>query len=134
MRGMALMVLLAAGLTVSAHGATRVDVRLVRAYHGWGVSRELRDVADLLRGNLPYTAFEMLSRASVPIPNRGQNANLSHGLSIHVSGNHERLSVLVQRQRATLLRAVVGLRPNVPIILGGFPDKEDRLLIVLVAR
>ena len=121
-------------LTGAAHAAKEVDLRLVRAHNREEVSAELKDVADLLRNNLPYRGFTLLGRAGLPLPNRGQTVTLPERLVVRGSGQQERFTIVVQRDKETLLNAVVTLRKGAPVILGGFPDGADRLLLVVVAR
>ena len=117
-----------------AHAAGAVDIRFVRAHREQSVSPALRDVEGLLRSNLPYQGFELLSRTSMRLPARGQSAGLARGYRVRCDGDARRLSVRVDRGDNTVLNVAVALRPGNPVILGGFPDGQDRLLLVLVAR
>ena len=127
-------VLVFVGSMQAALSAESVGIRFVRAHHGDSVSPALRDVERLLRSNLPYRGFELLSRTSMALPVRGQSSGLARGFRISCNGDAGRLSVRVDRGDATLLNVAVALRPGTPVILGGFPDGADRLLLVLVAR
>lgn len=133
-RFIVLGVLLLLGSMQAAIGAESVDIRFVRAFHGNSVSPALRDVESLLRSNLPYRGFELLSRTSMSLPNRGQSARMARGFRVRCSGDARRFSVRVNRGDDTALNVAVALREGKPVILGGFPDGEDRLLLVLVAR
>lgn len=113
--------------------ADSVDIRFVRAHHGSSVSPALRDVEGLLRANLPYQGFELLTRTRMPLPNRGQSVSLARGYRLRCRGDARRLSVRVIRDDESVLNVAVALRPRNPVILGGFPDGSDRLLLVFVA-
>lgn len=128
---LAVAILLAAATTA---GARQVEVRLVRAHQGPGVSRELRDVQDMLRAQLPFPGFELLSSTRVPVPSDGRNLSLPRGLDVRCSGTRERFAVVVRRGGAVLLNVFVRLRDDVPVVLGGFPDGADRLLLILRVR
>lgn len=118
----------------AAEAVNAVDIRFVRAHQQGGVSSGLGDVADMLRSNLPYSGFALLSRSNVGLPSGGQTTGLAKGYSIRCSGGADRLSVQVKRGDAQVLNVAVTLREGVPVILGGFPDGSDRLLLVLKAR
>ena len=105
-----------------------------RSCAGWSLlAWTRRDVEVLLRANLPYQGFELLSRSRMALPNRGQSARLAANYRMHCRGVARRFAVRVDRGENTVLNVVVALRPGNPVILGGFPDGADRLLLVLMA-
>ncbi len=131
------MLVLAAAVALAAAAsaeAGRVEIRLVRAHQGSGISRELRDVEDLLRAQLRFPGFELLARQRIALPNDGQTVTFPRGIEVRCEGPAERLSVIVRRGGSVLLNVFVNLRGDVPVVLGGFPDGSDRLLLILRAR
>lgn len=134
MRTMVFMIVIGSLLAAPAYANREVDIRLVRAQTTGSLSPQLADVADLLQNNLPFQGYSVLGRTRLPLPNRGQSVTFPGNLVVRCSGNQERLTVVVRRHETVLLNAVVSLRDNRPVILGGFPEGRDRLLLIVVAR
>ncbi|MCF7837175.1 MAG: hypothetical protein K9N49_00950 [Candidatus Marinimicrobia bacterium] len=114
--------------------AAQVTIRLARAHQdNQEVAVGLRDVAGLLRANLPYQGFALLGATRVGLPAENKPQRLGP-LEVRCQGGAERLSVSVARDGRTLLNTVVALRRGQPIILGGFPDGTGRLMLILQTR
>ncbi len=128
---------LVAGLLVavaSASAATGLSIRLIKASNeGAGMSPALSDVAGLLQSNLPFQRFDLLDQAAMALPATG-SVELAHGLSVHCSGPADNLRVTVDNGGVRAVDTTLRLAELRPVILGGFPFEQGRLLLVIVAR
>ena len=115
-----------------AQAGERVSLRLVRADNEAGASSpSLGSLVQTLQRNLPYRRFTEVSANSLPLPGRG-GVPLGE-LRVFCRGPQDNLSVTVKRAGNTLVQTRVRLRDGQPVIVGGFPDGQARLLIVLVS-
>ncbi len=118
-----------------ARAADRLTIRLIQASNQTeGASAELRDVAPLLRRNLPYRRFELLESRTVRLPVE-QSLPFAAGLTVRCAGDENRLALFVESDGVILLQTEVRLTGETPLILGGFPAPGGaRRLLVLTAR
>jgi hypothetical protein len=122
-------------LASAAHAGSELGIRLVEANsRRGGMGPGLEDVAGLLRENLPFNTFRLVSSGALRLPARGSTADLGSGLAVTCSGSQRNLSVTVTRGRRPLLRTTVALRDDRPWILGGFPGGDGKLIVILLAR
>ena len=82
------------GLNGLAFGGSELSIRLVEASGGGkGVSKALRDVADLLRANIPGAdTFQVVADKTIPLPANGTVA-MTPTLSVQCSGRQASLNV-----------------------------------------
>ena len=122
-------------LASPAAPATQLTARLVEAGNqGEGVDAAIRDVAPLLKANLPYRQFRLLDRKRLALPGGGAT-ELRGGYLLRCSGNPDRVSITMERGGKVLIQTVLSLAGGRPAVLGGFPsDRGGRLLVVIEAR
>ncbi len=118
---------------VEAWSGQTVSVRLVRASNEEaGDTAGIEDVATILAGSLPFKNFRLVASAQTPLP---AAARLQLGsYTVACKGPQDKLAIAVSQGRNELLNTSVRLRDGKPLILGGFPDGEARMVLVFVAR
>jgi len=126
-----LLLALAAG---PAFAGSRLAIRLVEANNrGGGVAGELGDVAELLKGNLPFNTFRLISAKSMALPAGGE-VELGRGFRASCEGPQRGLTIRVTRDRKPVLNTTVELADGTPLILGGFPIDGGKMILVLLAQ
>lgn len=128
-------ILLAAILCAApAFAGSSVSIRLVQADNsGSGVGGGLDDVSELLKSNLPFNSFKLVSSGSVQLP-AGGSAGLGQGFAAQCKGSQDSMQITVTRGGKKVLDTKVGLQDDVPLILGGFPAGSGKLMLVLLAQ
>ena len=116
--------------------AQEVKVRLVLAEQRQEAVEddELADITPLLRQNLRYNTYRLLQAETVT-PRSGLALTLRHDLTLtflQVSGNA--LSVRISRDDQPLVNTRLTLRPNHPVVLGGFPHTDQSVLIIILGE
>ena len=129
---LAMLLMLAASM---AWAEGTLSIRLVEATQSDNrVSRGLRDVLPVLREGLPYAGYHLLASASMRLPSTKTSRELN-GYVIACSGMQSALSIEVRRNKEELVRTVVRLQKNNPLILGGFPSGHGgKHVLVFVVR
>ncbi len=131
--GMACIVALLA-LTGAASAAGSLSIRLVQASNrGQGVGDGLSDVAELLRGNMPFNTYALLATRSLALPADGAMP-MGEGLTVRCSGRQGNLQVTVTRDGRAVLQTTVELQDGIPLIVGGIPTERGKLIFILLAR
>ncbi|MDP6524620.1 MAG: hypothetical protein QGI24_09410 [Kiritimatiellia bacterium] len=113
-----------------------LNIRLVEAYNEGSASSQgaaLRDIESMLRRNLPYRNFRLVSSGSLSVPANGM-VKLDRDVTVRCSGTLNNMSVVLERKRKMALQTRVRLSPGRPFIVGGFPSERGKLLVVLVVR
>jgi hypothetical protein len=126
--------LVAFAVAAAAHAAPTLSVRLVEASReGGGVGRDLGDVAAVLQQNMPFDTFRLLSSRTMRLPGDQQH-DMGSGYAVRCAGEQQSLAITVSRDGRVVLRSTVALRDETPLILGGFPSRSGKIIIVLVVR
>jgi hypothetical protein len=126
--------LVAALTALPVFAAEALTIRLVRASNGdGGMSEGLGDLQGILSGNLPFNRFQLIDSQTVLLP-ASSTVQLAGGFAVRCNGRQTALSVAVSRQGRQALSTTISLERGKPLILGGFPDGDGKLLVVLVAR
>ena len=121
------------GAAVALAGSS-LTLRLVEASNqGKGMGPGLGDVADLLRGNMPFTSYQLTATRTVPLPSDSPIA-IGAGLVVRCSGKQSNLQIKVTRDGRPVLESTVELQDNTPLVLGGFPTAGGKSLLILLAH
>ncbi len=124
-------VILVAGASFA--GST-LSVRLVEASNsGQGMGSGLADVSGLLRDNLPYKSFQLLTSRSLTLPANG-TAALSGGMVAKCSGPQGSMNVVIEKGGKQVMQSTVELRDGTPLILGGFSSSKGKMIVILLAK
>ena len=114
--------------------AGSLNIRVIQASNnGQGISGDIADIQPLLKSNLPFSRFDLLGAQTTALPASGQ-VQLAGGFTLKCSGPQNNLSVELSRNGRALLSTVLALQAGKPVILGGVPSGENKLLVVLVAQ
>lgn len=127
-------VLLICAWALPALAGDRVSVRLVEATNdGKGDGAGLEDVVKVLKKNLSYQNYALVSRTSIALPAKG-DAQKVGGYSVICSGTQANLSILVKHGSKKLLQTTVKLDDGTPLVMGGFPSGKGKMVLVFVAE
>lgn len=119
----------------SAGAGQQLGVRVVEASGGPArTDPALHDVEKMLKGNLPFSQFRLVDRASVRLPAVQQAAGLKGGITLRFNGDQMKLAVTMEQGGKVVLQTQIALHDGVPLVLGGFPSGGGRMMIVLVVR
>jgi hypothetical protein len=129
---LAVAVVLLAGAS-AARAGSELSARLVEASKEGTSSAGLEDVMEVLKTNLPFTAYRLLGSGAAPLPAAGRTLRLA-GYSVKCSGPQDNLDLEVARRKRVLLRTTISLRDGRPLIVGGFPAGRGKHVLVFVAR
>ena len=120
--------------TAAAWAGNTLSMRLVEASNGdGGMDSSLNDVASALRGQLAFKSYRRVASGSVPLPANKNKASLS-GYTITCSGPQNALAIKISKGRSNLVNTTVNLRDGRPLLLGGFPSKNGKMIVVFIAR
>ena len=110
-----------------------LSIRLVHAGNKQqGSSAGLTDVMHVLR-TLRYNHYRLVSSSSLRLPANNATTSLG-GYGVRCSGPQNSLKITVTRGSRSLVNTTVSLRDGKPIILGGLPSQEGKLILVFVVR
>jgi hypothetical protein len=130
----ALLCLLLLGVAQAGFAGTALGIRLVEASNrGKGVAQSLGNVAPLLRNNMPFDTYQLLTAKSVSLP-ANATMDMGYGLVVRCSGPQKNLSVSVLRRGKTVLQSTVEVKDRSPVILGGFPAEGGKMILILLAQ
>ena len=113
---------------------TRLQVRLLTAGHGRQSADTggIQDVLPLLNRSLKFSAYRALATKDVPLE-AGRQVRFDRDLTLTVGQNDgNALGVTIQRGTKRLLKTKLRLLPKKPIMLGGFPARDGRTLIIVL--
>ena len=114
--------------------ADALTIRLVEASNsGRGVGDGLRDVAGLLRNNMPFSSYVLLDTRQAAVPGNGI-VTMQGGYRVEYSGGPGSLTVTIQRGGKVLLRSTVALTSVSPVVVGGFPSGNGKAIFVFTLR
>jgi hypothetical protein len=120
--------------TAATWAGNTLSMRLVEASNGdGGMDSSLNDVASALRGQLAFKSYRRVASGSVPLPANSNKASLS-GYTITCSGPQNALAIKISKGRSNLVSTTVNLRDGRPLLLGGFPSKNGKMIVVFIAR
>lgn len=111
--------------------ANTLKVRLVEAYNSTGeasVSPGLQDVAAMLKKNLRYNSLSLLGNTTVSLPAKTPVTIDNYTLSI--KGIQKNLSVKVSENNKIVFQSKVRLKPNSPVIFGGFKGRKGKIMFI----
>lgn len=118
---------------VLVRGGTTLSVRLVEASNnGAGVDPGLADVAGLLQGSLRFTRYRLVAQKRMRLP-ASQTVTLA-GYAVQCEGPQRGLRIRVRSKGTGLLDTTANLRDGKPLVLGGFPAKSGKLILVFLAQ
>ena len=121
-------------VTAPAIAGERLTVRMVEASNdGSGVHPEAKDIAGVLNKSLVYKDFALLACASLTIPVKGRTIKLS-SYSVTCSGKQDSMKIVVRRGKKEVLNTTVKLQDKKLVILGGFPSKKGKLILVFLVK
>jgi hypothetical protein len=114
--------------------AGSLSIRLVRASNTpGGNSAGLGDVIPVLKKSLVYSHYSLAGSTSMKLPAQNSVRQLG-SYSVTCNGQQGNLAITVRHGRKQLLNTRVSLSSRKPLILGGFPAGNDKLVLVFVAR
>jgi hypothetical protein len=126
-----LIVLLANGRL----SADTLRIRMIRAVQeaSEGVAPALHDVLPVLRSTLAFKSYLLDADATLPLPANGELARVGI-YQVLCEGAADRLTVQILHGSRRMLRTVATVRPDQPVILGGFPARPEgtRMFILTV--
>lgn len=132
----AVLGIILASLFVSAQVVEAGDltVRLVAASNNDSASsKELSDVIELLKKTLAFKSYSLKGSSSVALPAANKTISLG-GYSVKCDGNQGKLEIVVKKSGKVLLSTKVSLKSGKPLILGGFPQGANKLVLIFVAH
>lgn len=131
-RALSWSVLLCVCMAVEALGGV-LSIRLAHVTEdGPGRGEGLEDVSELLSRSLVYKGHRLVAQTTVPLPVHGVQRQLGK-YEVHCAGSLESLAISIRRGSSKLLNTTVHLKPGRPLILGGFPAEDGRMVFVFVA-
>ncbi len=124
--------------SLSAIAGDLLTVRLVHASYETGATdNALADIEPALRNQLPLTfkSYRMLDKRQIRLPAKTEQV-LVNKLILRCEGPRQALRVMVDRQEdgATreVLHTTLSLEDGKPLVIGGFPGEDGRLLLVFL--
>lgn len=131
---LAIFCVIAIACATQAQAESSLSIRLVQASNqAAGVAGALGDVAELLKTNLPFDTFTLLSSKTLGLPAAGQ-VGLGNEFTVSCQGTQRSLSIRVSRGGEKVLDTTVSLQSGIPLILGGFPAKPGKMILILLAN
>ncbi len=130
-----LLVALLACLTASnALAGETLSIRLVEASNeGPGNLDGIEDVIRILKKSSSHEHFALIASATQSLPAKGQTSKL-RSLAIKCKGKQGNVTITVKSGRKQLLNTTVALKDGTPIVVGGFPSRKGKMILVFLAR
>jgi hypothetical protein len=121
-------------LTAATSLAGSLSMRLVEASNtGSGIEKSLGDVASALKAQLPFSSYKLIASGATTLPANGSRTSLG-GYTVTCAGPQTSLTIQITKGRQQLANTTVNLRSGRPLLLGGFPSKSGKLIVVFIAR
>ncbi|MCK5849649.1 MAG: hypothetical protein KAH23_01945 [Kiritimatiellae bacterium] len=109
-----------------------LSIRMIEASNKTTPSSSgVQDVVSILEKSLPYNSFNLSASGTMKLPAKKSTQRLG-GYTVSCSGKQKNLSIKVTHEKKTILNTTVNLRDNKPLILGGFPSENGKLILVFV--
>lgn len=109
-------------------------IRLVKASN---VTEEtdsrLTDILPVLAKNLVFKSYSLVAATTIDLPASGREVRLGV-YSITCQGPTGNLSIQIRHDDTPLLYTTVSLREGKPVVLGGFPAADGRMILVFVLQ
>ena len=96
-------------------------------------SSGVQNIISILKKSLPYNSYNLVASGSTKLPTRKTTQKLGEYI-VSCSGKQKNLSIKVTRKKQTLLNTTVNLSDNKPFMLGGFPSKNGKFILVFIAK
>jgi len=116
----------------SVFAGDSLSIRLVHATANQSDAGGLQDVVSVLKRSLPYDYFRLVSSTSMPLP--ADTSRSLDGYTVKCKGAQNALRITVTKGNRSLVNTSVSLRDGKPVILGGLPASEGKLILVFVAK
>lgn len=111
-----------------------VSIRLVEASNdGSEKDSRLSDVMPVLKRSLVFKKYSLIASSSLKIPASGEAKSVG-GYTITCKGSQRSLGIQVKKGRTSLLNTTASLSRGKPLVLGGFPSKNGRMILVFLLR
>lgn len=129
-----LPVCLVMAITASAHGAEALRIRMIRGSNVPGATpAALADVVAMMANTLAFQAYSLDAEVHFDLPAK-EDMKLLRVYEVTCSGPASQLNVKIVRKGKRILSTVATVRPDHPVILGGFPAREGgmRMFVLTV--
>ena len=111
--------------------AGTMSVRLVHASDAeGGIDPELSDISGIL-SSLRFESFSLLDSDTVQLPADDARIRMAQGYTLTCNGTQDDLAIEMNHNGQALLKTIATLRRGKPLILGGFPTREGKIILVL---
>ena len=111
--------------------AGTMSVRLVHATDAeGGMDPRLSDISGIL-GSLRFESFSLLDSDTVRLPAEEVRIRMAQGYTLTCNGTQGDLAIEMNHNGQSLLKTTATLRRGKPLILGGFPTREGKIILVL---
>lgn len=108
-----------------------MSVRLVHATDAEvGIDPGLSDIAGIL-SSLRFESFLLLDSDTVQLPAEDARIRMAQGYTLTCNGTQDDLAIEMNHNGRVLLKTTAMLRRGKPLILGGFPTREGKIILVL---
>ena len=119
--------------TISIAGGT-VSIRLIKASNdGSNTDSRLSDVIPVLKRSLVFKKYSLIASSSLKIPASGQAKQVG-GYTVTCKGSQRSLGIQVKKNGTSLLNTTASLSRGKPLIIGGFPSQNGRMILVFLLR
>lgn len=119
-------------LVAGAEAGETLSVRLVKADQtGKPSDPGLADVLPALTQSLAFRTYAVVASTTVPIPVSPQELRLGP-YRVGCSGPPDNLSIQIRQDHTPLLYTTISLKPGKPVIVGGFPVADGRMIFVFL--
>lgn len=118
---------------VDAAQAETLRIRLVRASNAaGGTDPALQDVVPAMRGSLVFKSYALAGQKRLPLPADG-TVTLG-AFQVSCTGPRQKLAIVIQRGSQRLMQTTASLKGGKPLMLGGFPDGSNQMILVLTVE
>jgi len=126
-------VMMCCAATAGIAGGT-VSIRLVEASNaGEGVDGRLSDVVPVLKKSLVFKKYSLIASSSLKLPADGQTVKVGK-YTVTCTGSQRSLRIQIKQGKDPLLYTTASLSRGKPLVLGGFPSRTGRMILVFLAR
>ena len=109
-------------------------IRLVKASNAAEeTDSRLADVLPALAKSLVFKSYSLVAATTIELPASGREVRLGV-YSITCQGPARNLSIQIRHEDTPLLYTTVSLQEGKPVLLGGFPATDGRMILVFVLQ